>query len=115
MKIKKNFNNNNFYRLIFEEIYLLLFILIIAFSVTIYLSIKETNKIKETYSKATIILPPTEVFSIAQIAQDNFYLKDSSLFLKAGPESLRERFNIINIGSYKCTTYFFPVRRNIKA
>ena len=94
MKIKKNFNNNNFYRLIFEEIYLLLFILIIAFSVTIYLSIKETNKIKETYSKATIILPPTEVFSIAQIAQDNFYLKDSSLFLKAGPESLRERFNI---------------------
>ena len=99
MKSEKNLHNN-FFKLILREINLLVLILILTFSVTIIFTIIQNNKIKETYSKATLIFPATEKFSIAQIAQDNFYVKDNSIFFSVAPvlvfspETLRERFNV---------------------
>ena len=94
MQIKKSLVRNNFFKLIIGEIYLLVSIIIIAVSISIYISIKQSSKIKEFNSKATIILPSTELFFIAQIAQDSSYLSGSSLLLDVGAEALRERFNI---------------------
>ena len=56
-------SNKSVLKLIFKEIYLLVVILIVAISIAFFISKNQTPKIKETYSKAILFLPPIELFS----------------------------------------------------
>lgn len=88
MKIKKNLINNSFLKSAFREIHLLIIILLVAFSLSFYISKKQTPMIKETYSKATISLPQIEMFSNYHISYNIFSNNELD------PRLLRQRFNI---------------------
>lgn len=112
MKIKKNLVIPNYLKLLFSEIQLLILILFAAISIAVYISKSQVPMIKETYTKATVSLPPLEIFASSQISHNIYF--DKIFVSNKGLDSkvMKEEFKvdlILNLMSFKNLKNFLNI------
>lgn len=115
MKIKKNLDTINFLKLLLSEIQLLILILFAAISLAVYISKTQVPMIKETNTKATISLPPLEIFAIHNISHNIYFEKKVVSNEELNENYMKEKFKInlfSNLMSSKNLKNFLDIETN---
>lgn len=115
MKIKKNLGIIYFLKLLLSEIQLLILILFAAISLAVYISKTQVPMIKETNTKATISLPPLEIFAIHNISHNIYFEKIVVSNRELDANYMQEKFKInlfSNLMSSKNLKNFLDIETN---
>ncbi len=115
MKIKKNLGIIYFLKLLLSEIQLLILILFAAISLAVYISKTQVPMIKETNTKATISLPPLEIFAIHNISHNIYFEKIVVSNRELDANTMQEKFKInlfSNLMSSKNLKNFLDIETN---